>query len=400
MTLTGVVGVLNFADVGIGLGMQNRISEAHGQDNMELARKVFLTGFALLAIIALAIFGVGLLVGWHFDWASFFKIETPEVRPYVREGLFVVFMAFCIGFPLSAAQKLAVALQLGWLQAIGTLLGSIISLILVAVAASLKLSLVPFLAVAVLPPVLINLGLMHRLMSILRWRFDPLRHLGSDHVRAILGTGSLFILPQLASVFLHAMPPVILSSTIGAAAVGPFNITQRLFGVINQIHGMLLYPLWPAYAEARSRGDEKWVRDAFRKSIIHTLWAVPLPFVLLALIGRPVILFWTHSEDVLPTPLLLCLLAAWLLLLAIGAPAMMLLNGLSKLKGQSTYFLISAFLSVVLMPMFAERFGAPGIPAALILPYVLIALPCLYFEATFALRKQNAPRPDPDNQPA
>lgn len=388
MTLTGAVGLLNFADVGIGLGMQNKISTAHGKDDLESARKVFMTGFALLTAIAVALFGIGLAAGWQFDWAAFFKIETPELRPQVRLGLFVVFASFCLGFPLSAAQKLAVALQLGWLQAAGGLFGSILSLILVAVAAALKLDLVPFLAVAVLPPILINLGLLKRLISILKWRFEPLKHLRSEHARGILAAGSLFVLPQLAAALLHTVPPVILSATLGAASVAPFNITQRLLGIIHQVQGMIIYPLWPAYAEARSRGDLEWIRRAFRSSVIHTLWAVPLLCVAFVLIGRPAILLWTHSADAVPSAPLLWLLSAWNLALAIGSPATVLLNGLGKLKGQSTYFLASAILSVLIMPAMAHRFGASGVPAALVLTYGLISVPCLYWEASAALRRR------------
>ena len=390
MTLTGAVSLLNFADFGIGLGMQNKISEAQGKDDMALARSVFLTGFALLTAIALVLFASGLLAGWWIDWASFFKIETPEVRTRVWAGLVVVFSAFCLGFPLSAAQKLAVGLQLGWLQASGGLAGSIASLVLVAVAAALKLTLVPFLAVAVLPPILVNLGLLHRLFSLLKWEFHPFRYWEPGHARTILRTGSLFVLPQLAAMLLHVVPPLILSATFGAAAVAPFNVTQRLLGIVHQMQGMLLYPLWPAYSEARSRGDTEWIRSAFRKSVFHTLWAVPLPCLAFALVGRPVILLWTHSGDALPSSPLLWMLSAWTLVLALGAPATILLNGIGKLKGQSTYFLVSAILSIVIMPFFAQQFGPAGIPTALILTYVLIAIPFLYFEASLALRERSA----------
>lgn len=394
MTLTGAVGLLNFADIGIGLGMQNKISAAHGKDDMELARKVFLTGFTLLAIIAVAMFGIGLLIGWNFDWASLFKIQAPELRPHVRAGMLVVFFAFCLGFPLSAAQKLAVGLQLGWLQAAGGLIGNVVSLILVALAAALKLNFVPFLAVAVLPPILVNLGLLRRLFSVLNWRFDPVRNWHTEHARTILGSGSLFVLPQLAAVLLLAVPPVILSATLGAAAVAPFNITQRLLGMVHQLQGMLIYPLWPAYAEARSRGDFGWIRRTFQKSLIHSLWAVPLLCLAFAILGRSIVLLWTHREDTIPSHSLLWLMCGWTLLLSIGAPATMLLNGMGKLKGQSTYFLASALLGVLIMPSMAHWLGMLGVPAALILTYGLIALPCLYYEAATLFQGEAAATPD------
>lgn len=387
MTLTGAVGLLNFADVGIGLGMQNKISEAHGRDDMELARDIFLTGLALLTVIAFALFGVGLLIGWSFDWASFFKIEAPELRLEVRDGLLVVFAAFCLGFPLSAAQKLAVALQLGWLQAVGGLVGSVISLILVASAAALKLSLVPFLAFAVLPPVLVNLGLLQWLFVRLAWRFDVVRHASWRHVREIFGTGTLFLIPQIAASIVSSAPPVILSSVLGAAAVVPFNLTQRLLGVISQLQGMLVGPLWPAYAEAKSRGDYAWICHAFRRSLLYSAIVGILPCVLFGLIGRPLILLWTQRPEALPAPLLLWLLCGWTMAVAAGTPTAMFLNGLGRLLGPAIYGTTTAILSLILMPLFAHRYGAPGIPLALLVAYLPVNLLLTYGECLYTVAK-------------
>jgi len=387
MTLTGAVSLLNFADVGIGLGMQNKISEAHGRDDMELARDIFLTGFAVLTGIAVVLFCGGLLAGWRVDWASIFKVENPDVRDHVRDGLVVVFAAFCLGFPLSAAQKLAVGLQLGWLQAAGSLIGSIISLILVAGAAMLHLSFVPFLAVAVLPPVLVNFGLLQRLFLQLHWKFDLLRHANKRHAREIFGLGTLFLIPQLAATVVSTAPPVILASVLGAAAVAPFNLTQRLLGIIGQAQAMVIVPLWPAYAEAKSRGDYAWIRNAFYRSLLYSAAAIIVPLTLFGLIGRPLILLWTHKPEAVPTQELLWLMCGWAFVLGAATPCSMFLNGLGRLVGQTIYGSMAAIVCLFLMPALAHRYGAHGIPLALILGYVPIHLLFTYGECFFVLAK-------------
>ena len=387
ITLTGVVAMLNFADLGIGLGMQNKISAAYGRDDMAQAREIFLTGFALLAAVALAVFGIGCSIGWGLDWASFFKIEAVELRPHVRDGLLVVFAAFCLGIPLSAAQKLAVALQLGWLQALGGLVGSIISLILVACAALLKLTIVPFLAVAVLPPVLVNLGLLQRLFVRLNWRFAMEGRAARPHVREIFRAGTLFLIPQIASTMVVSAPAVILSSMLGAAAVVPFNLTQRLLGMICQLQGVFIGPLWPAYAEAQARGDHQWIRQAFRRSLFYSLFSAILPCLVFGFIGRPLILLWTQRPEALPSPQLLWFLCLWSMVTAAGAPCAMFLNGLGRLAGQAIYGTTTAVLSLVLMPIMTQRAGAAGIPLALILAYVPINLLLACCECRHALKK-------------
>ena len=387
MTLTGTVGLLAFADLGIGLGMQNKISTASGKDDMKLAQDVFLTGFVLLGAVAAALFAIALMLIGTVDWVNLFKIESPELRPQVNQGLIVVFAAFCLGFPLSAAQKLAVALQLGWLQSIAGVIGSVLSLILISVAAWMKLSFVPFLAVALMPPVLVNLWLLWRLFAHLKWRFDPLKHASLQHVREIFGTGTLFLLPQLGSSIVLSAPAVILSSVLGAAAVVPFNLAQRLLGVISQIQGMLIAPLWPAYAEAKSRGDGTWIRQAFRRSLLYTAISGVVPCVLFAFLGRPLILLWTGQPESLPSQELLWLMCAFTIAAAAGAPCAVFLNGMGRLFGQATYGSVTALISLILMPVLAQRYGAAGIPAALILAYVPINLVLAYLECWHELRR-------------
>ena len=301
---------------------------------------------------------------------------------------------FASGFRCRRRKKLAVGLQLGWLQAAGNLLGSIISLILVAGAAILHLSFVPFLAVAVLPPVLVNFGLLQRLFVRLNWRFDPIRHIAWGHARRIFGAGTLFLIPQIAGGIVASAPPVILSSVLGAAAIVPFNLTQRLLGIISQVQGMLISPLWPAYAEAKSRGDYAWIRHAFKRSLLYSAVTAIIPCLLFGLIGRPLILLWIGKPDALPTQELLWLMSAWTLMLGTGAPCTIFLNGLGRLVGQAIYGSATAIASLFLMPTLAHRYGASGIPLALILAYAPIHLLCMYLECVFvlsSLRKKSPP---------
>lgn len=390
ITLTGAVGMLGLADFGIGLGMQNKISEASGNDDMELGRDIFLTGFALLSAIALAMFGIGILVGWHIDWATLFKIQDVEIRTQVRTSLLVIFATFCLGFPLSAAQKLASALQLGWIVATGAIAGSVISLLLISLAALLELSLIPFIAVAVLPPLLVNIGLLRHLLGRLKWRFNLVGHSGWRHTRSIFGTGTLFTIPQIAGAAIHSAPPLILASVLGAAAVVPFNLCLRVLVLIAQVQSMLISPLWPAYAEAKMRGDFPWIRQAFRRSILITVASCILPYIVIGFIGRWLILLWTQKPETLPSPELLWLLCAATMVMAFVTPGSIFLSGLGRLIGQSIYGTVTAICAVTLMIPLTRYYGASGIPIALLIAYIPISLPLTYIECAYTLR--NLPR--------
>ena len=327
------------------------------------------------------------------DWAGVFKIQDKNLALQTRTCLLVVIVGFCMSFPLSAAQKLAVALQLGWAQSVANATGSVVSLVLVGVAALLELSVVPFLVLALIPPVLVNIGLLFHLMRRLAWRLDLISHSNRRHAREIFGMGILFVVPQLAGALLASAPQVILSSVLGAAAAVPFNLTQRMLGMITQARDMMIAPLWPAYAEARSRGDCRWIVKTFRRSVLITVVTTLLPCLLFILFGQGLILFWTKTPESVPSRDLILLMTAWQVVCGFSLPFAMLLNGLGRLIGQATYGMTTAALAVYLMPVFSAQWGAPGIPIALITAYLPITFLLSCAESFWVLSKlKNLPK--------
>ena len=295
MTLTSAVSLLGFADLGFGVGMQNKISEAYGKDDFATIRRIFVTGFRLLSMVCVICFCVFLIIAFGFDWASIFKVTDSETRELTRPALILVATAFCLGLPLASAQQLAIGLQLGWMQGAWLAVSSVLSLIFIALAASLKLKLIPFLAVALIPPVLINIALLFHIN--VRFKGDIVKTASFDKqiAREIMGTGSMFVVPQLGAAILFHAPTLVLSSILGAAAVTPFNLVQRLLNIVTQLQSSLLAPLWPTYAEAKARNHVDWIEKTFHTSLLITL-AVTIPTCLLfAIFGEQLIFMWTKK---------------------------------------------------------------------------------------------------------
>ena len=142
-----------------------------------------------------------------------------------------------------------------------------------------------------------------------------------------------------------------------------------------------------ARGEAKSRGDYGWIGRTFRRSLLYTV-AIAVPGCLIfAIFGRPLILLWTHKPEALPSQELLLLMTAYTFILAMSAPCNILLNGLGRLVGQAIYGMIAAVGGVFLMYVFSRRYGASGIPIALIVAWVPTYLVFNYWESLHALRK-------------
>ncbi len=384
VTLTSVLGMMSFTDLGLGFGLQNCMAEAYGKDDPVLTKRIYFTGFCLLTVIATVMTCIGVSIIPMFPWEDFFKIHDAVLRTEIKPALTLVVCIFCVGLPLTSAQRLASAHQWGWMQNIWLAVGSILSLILIATASLLKFHFLTFLAFATIPPVLVNLGLLGQLLLRLGWLTDGHGFFATNYIYRLLTTGIGFLLPQIASTTLNTVPTVVISSVLGAAALTPYNLTQRLLVYLFQIQMLTIAPLWPAYSEAKARNDTAWIRATFQRCLrLAPLFL--LPIILFAFFGRTVIFLWTRSPSSIPSYPLLWWLSGWTILLMLGQPCAYLLNGLGRLKGQSTYILASCCIALAIMPMFARRFGDYGVPMALVLSYLPLALPLMYWESFYGI---------------
>jgi len=401
LTLTAILNTLSIADLGISLGVQNKVSQYLGKDDLESARRVCLLALkGLFAIGALLFISLGPLA-FLIDWTAVFQLDIAVNRN--QAPLCVLFCAGFLGLniPLSLSQKLAVGLQLSWIASASSAIGSLACLASVVLAAAIDLPLAWFIGLAMLPLLLSNLLLIVYLFRRLGWSF---RSDGSSFDRqeiiSLARSGLLFFFPQLGAVLVFALPSVILAFMLGSEAVTPFGLGLRFFAIISQLFSMVLTPLWPAYAEANARSDYRWIKMAYLASTAFTVVGSGIACCALAFFGENLIRLWTGASTGLPSPLLLQLLAGWTFLTTVGAAHSCLLNGLGVLKGQATYGFTSAIVSVALIVPLAHALGEAGVALALLLGYAAINCPGFIVETLFTLRNLPAAKQSAAENPS
>jgi len=178
----------------------------------------------------------------------------------------------------------------------------------------------------------------------------------------------------------------IIARTLGAVNVPEYSIPQRMFAVVTMMSGMLVAPLWPAYGEAISRGDIKWVRHTFRKSLIVVVCATSAASCILLLLSHRLIDWWV-GPHVHPPFLLLLGLAIWTVIGCSGDCVAMFMNGGNVIRFQVLVSSIFGFGCVLAKIFFIRRFGIEGVPWATISAYIVLsALPCALYLPSFFKR--------------
>jgi O-antigen/teichoic acid export membrane protein len=396
MTLTGIGAVIAFADFGVGQGAQNKLAEAFAAGQSERARELWDSTLVFFGAVALLLTAVFMVLVPSTNFSQLFGLREAAVQREAGAAVAVMLGVFCLNFPFGLAQRLAYSRQKGWMHNVALAAGSVGGLLGTVVAIQLRWSL-PFVILAAQVPVLIgNAVLMFRQLVELRWTDVFRARPRWATMRELTALGACFGIQQMQLTLFVALPQVIISTHLGAAAVTPYNLGQRLFNLFAVIQNAFMTPLWPAYSEAKAKGDFEWVRRTLRTSIGATLACTLLPMGIGAAFAHPIISAWVGSDAALPSTALVWLMFTWNALVFIGQPFGYMLAGLSEVRRLTQYAVVSAILSTVLMAMLVSRYGAEGVVAGMALGFLPFLLRANIAEALLALRRFPRPQANPE----
>ena len=369
ITLNSIGYMLTFADFGIGLGAQNQVAEAMGRGDEAQARRIFFTGTVFLCGITgvlLALSPLSLLV----DWQRAFHLSDPGLVRNAPWVILAVMASWCLGIPLGMSQRVAYGAQLGWLSNVQDAARNVLTLLLVFIEAKMGCSFATF----ILTTAVLGLATQVAFFGYLLGRLGWLRMRWSWYERALMGklanVGVFFFLQQIASLVLFSASPVILSATLGVAAVTPFNLAQRVFGPFQMVSNAYLLPIWPAYSEAKARGDWPWIRQTLWRSMFVVTVLCLLPMAAVTVYMRPIISVWTGGKAELPSQGLLWLLFFWNGATVFQQPFGYLLAGLSEVRRSTLYSVLTTALALGMIFPLIPRFGVSALPMGLLIGFL------------------------------
>jgi len=380
MTVSSLLAMLAFADLGIGNGLLSSIAEASGRDDRDAAcRHVSSAFFVLLAI------GVVLLVALTIvypivSWPKVFNVRSVEAAREAGPAFAVLLVCFALDVPLGIVHRIQWGYQEGFVNNMWQCAASLLGLVGLLTAIFFKAGL-PWLVLSMAgAPVVAGLLNGVALFGFRRpWLLPRLRWASSRNAFRILHVGLLFFILQVASSIAFASDNFVAAQVLGPEAVTEYAIPMKLFSFAPSLIIMFLGPLWPAYGEAFARGDNAWVRRTFTRSILVTGTLTFFVSAALVTFARPLLHLWVGSR-VHPTTLLLLGLGVWTVLTTVGQTWGVFLYGLHIVGFQvitASLMAIAAFICKIIL---ANHMGTAGVVWGNVLAYTLFtAIPCCVF---------------------
>lgn len=370
-TVTSVVALMAFADLGIGNGVLNMLSGALGREDDKLIRRIVTTAFVILSSLGIVGFSIFLCLYRFVRWDE--ALGAAQVLPNatVASAVLILSVSIALNLPTSLMQRMQFALQMGHVNGVAQAGGGVLALLFIFLVTKTAWGLPGMVAATLVAPMMAiwasSIWMFLRSPEVL----PSVRDFDNSEVVPILKSGSQFLFLGLVFCLCQTSDSLVIAKILGPGAVANFAVHQKYVSPIAFIGGMALTPLWAAYGEALARGDIDWIKRAFRKSLVMLTGAGVLLSILLLIGLYPLMTIWLKGR-IAPDTVMAGSLLVWVSVEMIGKAISAFLHGVGMVGQQVWIAVVFLPLCLGTKVLFAYEFGAPGVVIGTVLAYVIV----------------------------
>lgn len=361
MTISSVVAMFAFSDLGLGNGLMSTLTEAYGKDDRQLARRAVSSAFFVL-VMTVACLGLLFAIIYPFvNWGDLFGVSSPLALREVGPSLAIFVAIFLMGIPISVAQSIQNGYQEGFANSLWQAVMSTISFIGLIIAIHFRAGL-PWLVLGWTGSIIVVRLMMCAQVFVFSkpWLAPAIGEFHWTMACRLLKIGFVFLVISMSLAVGYSSDSIVLAKILGAESVTPYSIIYRLFSIVTVMVSFFLLPLWPAYGEAISRGDIHWVRRAVYRSTAITIAFNGAAGFLLLCFGRWIIRHWV-GDVIDPSFWLLLPFAIYLVVVGMHGPLSMLLNGMQIIRFQLICWGLMAVTNLIFSILLTYRVGVAGV---------------------------------------
>lgn len=361
-TITAVVGWLQFTNMGIGLGLQNALTDEVAKGNKQTQNELVSTAFFSLCAIGLVLFVAGLLVFPHVSWDRVFPPTSSRFTEEIPWTVLVVFFGFVSTVILGFVNPIYAARQELHITSLQAMITSLLTLLGTVTAVHFRLGLLGLTSCTI------------GLTAVMQWSFALWTLYGRglkelhptfsgfkrNAAARIYKNGINFLLLQICNIAFFQIDAFLIAHFLTVDQVTPYSVAQKVFLQTAGIFAIVTGSLWAAYGNAKAQGDYAWIRrthSQMRKVFLLFFGGLAL-FMIVA--GHKLLQLWVGSAAA-PSTVLIAGVAMYFIAREWTALHAMLLNGLNIVRPQVWNLLLTAIITLALDIYLVTRLGPLGL---------------------------------------
>ncbi len=361
LTLSSVIAWFALFDVGLGHGLRNRLAEALARNDLELAKALVSSTYAIITAIAGILLLFFLLINPVLDWYAILNVPPQSIENLGLVAL-VTFSFFCITFVLQLLHPVFLAKQSPSLVGLLNLIANFISLIIIVLLTKLTAGSLLYLALAVgLSPVFVlTVATIYLYNTRYKSIAPSITRVRKKYFYDLSSLGFKFFLIGITGLIIFSTDNLIIVQLFGPEEVPAYQVAFKYFGLITSVFTIIGVPFWSAYTDAQAKDDFAWIIRTNKKLKMIWFGLVAISSVML-LVSSWFYHIWVPEIDVpFMLSLMMCL---YVLALAWGNIFVMYINGVGKVKLQIITSIAGAIINIPLSYVFAKslQMGTAGI---------------------------------------
>lgn len=269
LTLTSIVGWFVLLDVGLSTGLRNQLTVAVAVNDFGRAKALVSTAYVAILIYTVIISIVFYIVSQYINWATLLNV-SQEKQYEMYKLVVIVFGAFCFNFYFGTINTIVSALQVPFYTSIFSLIGQIISFVIVYILVNYfhvsSLFLVSSIVLYV-PIIVLIFSSIYLFSTKFKQLAPSFASYSGMYVKEIMSVGLKFFAIQIVTLVVFQTNHFILLHTVGSEAVVQFSLGSRFFEAISVVFTIVVTPVWSASREAFIKKDYDWIKVTVRRMI-------------------------------------------------------------------------------------------------------------------------------------
>lgn len=360
LTLSSISVWLGFFDIGFTLGLKNRLTEALSIGDISKGKELVSTTYALLFLIFIPVCSLVLLLIPHIDWYSLLNVSTKYEYDIIRT-MRVIVVCFSLQMILNIISTIFQSLQKVALSTLFPVIGNVVSLFLIYMS---TLYISPSLMVLSMcisaAPIIVYLVISFiSFKGQLKFLSPSIKYVDFSLFHDLFTLGAKFFIIQIQVVVFFQTTNFLISNISSPEIVSVYNVAYKYLSVATMLLTIIMNPFWPAFTEAKIKGDFQWMQNVYIK--LQKMFLLFLIGIIIMVVLSPIAYkIWIGTRLYIPWE--------WTLLIAIytivncwDSLHVYIINGLGVLKLQTYVVLIGIFVHIPFSYYLSHSVGAKGV---------------------------------------
>jgi O-antigen/teichoic acid export membrane protein len=355
LTLSSMLGWINFFDIGLGHGLRNKLAESIARKDFSRGKIYVSTAYFSVTALMFCLFIIFLVINHFINWNTLLNIPA-QVGENMQSLALILFSMFSIQFILQLINSILLSNQ----QPARVSFINMISNLFVLIAISLLVKFtrqslfhVAF-AFSLVPVLVLTLMNFYYFKNNFREIAPSLKCFNWHALKDVLSLGLKFFIIQISVLIFFQTSNFLICRYFSPEYVTPYTVAFRYFGVITMLFSIVTAPYWSAYTEAYVQQDYIWMRKTVKQ--LFNMWLILLFVSILMLVFSDFAYkLWVGDKIKVEFRLSLFMMI-YSVAISFGNIYIMILNGVGKIKiqmlvniiGMTLFIPLAYYLAIIL----------------------------------------------------